>query len=96
MREKGWSRRFEDPIRPPKGKPLLTLRDAARYMLALPANERRGPGVASQSRSAADGRGRKRPADACAHRHVEGTQPRPAGSPAITVTNSFSYVALFW
>ena len=31
-----WSARFHDPIRPPKGKPLLTLKDAADYIMALP------------------------------------------------------------
>ena len=31
-----WSGRFEDPIQPPKGKPLVTLKDAAAYILALP------------------------------------------------------------
>jgi hypothetical protein len=25
----GWSNHFHDPIQPPKGKPLLTLKDAA-------------------------------------------------------------------
>src|SRR5260370_115268 len=31
-----WSRRFDDPIQPPKGKPLVTLKDAAAYIMALP------------------------------------------------------------
>jgi hypothetical protein len=28
----GWEREFDEPIRPPKGKPLATLRDAANYI----------------------------------------------------------------
>jgi hypothetical protein len=29
-----WSRRFDEPIQPPKGKKLVTLKDAAAYILA--------------------------------------------------------------
>jgi hypothetical protein len=28
-----WSRRFDDPIQPPKGKKLVTLKDAAAYIM---------------------------------------------------------------
>lgn len=35
----GWKRRFDDPIVLPKGKPLLTLKDAAAYIMALPKKE---------------------------------------------------------
>jgi hypothetical protein len=31
-----WSARFHDPIQPPKGKPLATLKDAADYVMRLP------------------------------------------------------------
>jgi hypothetical protein len=34
-----WSRRFDDPIPLPKGKPLVTLRDAATYITKLPEAE---------------------------------------------------------
>jgi hypothetical protein len=34
-----WKRRFDDPIPAPKGKPLLTLEDAAAYIIALPKRE---------------------------------------------------------
>jgi hypothetical protein len=30
-----WSRRFDDPIPTPKGKPLVTLKDAAAYIMAM-------------------------------------------------------------
>jgi hypothetical protein len=34
-----WTRSFDDPIPTPKGKPLLTLKDAAAYILKLPKRE---------------------------------------------------------
>ena len=34
-----WSRRFEDPIPLPDGRQLLTLKDAADYVMALPKAE---------------------------------------------------------
>ncbi len=34
-----WSRPFDDPIPTPKGKPLVTLKDAAAYIMALPKKE---------------------------------------------------------
>jgi hypothetical protein len=38
-----WSRRFDDPIQPPKGKKLLTLKDAAAYITALPKSKQQSP-----------------------------------------------------
>jgi hypothetical protein len=38
---KGWSRPFDDPIPLPKGKPLLTLKDAANYVMKLPKAEQK-------------------------------------------------------
>jgi hypothetical protein len=37
--DRGWSRKFEEPIPLPKGKPLITLRDAANYITKLPKAE---------------------------------------------------------
>jgi len=34
-----WSREFEDPIPLPNGKKLVTLRDAADYIMSLPKSE---------------------------------------------------------
>ena len=34
-----WDQPFFDPINPPKGKPLITLRDAALYITKLPKAE---------------------------------------------------------
>lgn len=36
-----WQRRFEDPIPLPKGKPLVTLRDAGDYIAGLSAKAQR-------------------------------------------------------
>ena len=36
---KGWRRRFDEPIPLPKGKKLVTLRDAAEYITKLPKAE---------------------------------------------------------
>jgi hypothetical protein len=39
MADNGWQREFEDPISRPGGKKLVTLRDAATYITALPDEE---------------------------------------------------------
>jgi hypothetical protein len=38
-----WSRPFDEPIQPPKGKALVTLKDAAASILALPKSEQQSP-----------------------------------------------------
>jgi hypothetical protein len=38
---KGWSRPFDDPIPLPRGRQLVTLEDAARYIQKLPKAEQR-------------------------------------------------------
>jgi hypothetical protein len=38
MREKGWSREFDDPIPLPRGRQLVTLQD---YIMKLPATEQK-------------------------------------------------------
>src|SRR3981081_209742 len=35
-----WSRAFDEPIQSPEGKALVTLRDAASYIMALPGKTR--------------------------------------------------------
>jgi hypothetical protein len=37
--EKGWRRRFDDPIPLPRGRPLVTLEDAGRHITKLPKAE---------------------------------------------------------
>jgi hypothetical protein len=39
MRPAGWDLKFSEPISPPKGKKLTTLRDAALYITKLPKAE---------------------------------------------------------
>ena len=39
MAAKGWSKPFEDPIPLPRGGPLVTLQDAASYIMKLPKAE---------------------------------------------------------
>jgi hypothetical protein len=39
MADKGWQRKFEDPITLPDGRTLLTLKDAADYITKLPKKE---------------------------------------------------------
>jgi hypothetical protein len=38
-----WSRPFDDPIQLPKGTKLVTLKDAAAYILALPKSKQQRP-----------------------------------------------------
>ena len=38
---KGWSRKFEDPITLPNGKTLVTLKNAADYIMKLPKAEQK-------------------------------------------------------
>jgi hypothetical protein len=38
-----WTRPFDDPIKPPEGRPILALKDAAAYIMKLPKAERIGP-----------------------------------------------------
>jgi len=37
--ERGWGRRFEEPIKLPGGRDLVTLEDAGRYITKLPKAE---------------------------------------------------------
>jgi hypothetical protein len=37
--DRGWKRRFEDPIPLPRGRQLVTLRDAGNYIIKLPKAE---------------------------------------------------------
>jgi hypothetical protein len=37
--DKGWSRKFDDPIPLPRGRQLVTLKDAGNYIIKLPKAE---------------------------------------------------------
>jgi hypothetical protein len=41
--ERRWKHRFDDPIPLPRGRQLLTLRDAGRYITRLPKAEHEAP-----------------------------------------------------
>jgi hypothetical protein len=41
--DKGWSRRFDDPIPLPRGRKLVTLKDAGTYITKLPKAEHEAP-----------------------------------------------------
>jgi hypothetical protein len=41
--DKGWRRRFDDPIPLPRGRQLVTLQDAGRYITKLPKAEHEAP-----------------------------------------------------
>jgi hypothetical protein len=43
MREKDWSRSFDDPIDLPRGRTLVTLEDAGNYITKLPKAEHAAP-----------------------------------------------------
>jgi hypothetical protein len=41
--ERGWKRKFDDPIPLPRGRQLATLEDAGRYITRLPKAEHEAP-----------------------------------------------------
>jgi len=43
MPDKGWSREFDDPIPVPRGRQLVTLQDAGKYITKLPKAEHEAP-----------------------------------------------------
>jgi hypothetical protein len=57
----GWQRKFSEPIPLPKGKPLVTLRDAATYITKLPKAEHDAPEWQAD--------------DVCAHRRHSSVEP---------------------
>ena len=55
-----WSRPFDEPIQPPKGKALTTLKDAAVYIMKLPKAKQNSPEWQAATEAllmAAEGRG---------------------------------------
>jgi hypothetical protein len=71
----GWSREFDEPIALPDGK-LVTLRDAANYITALPKKEADAR-VAGRDRSAGAGGRARRPDDDGPDRRHAGLEPSP-------------------
>jgi hypothetical protein len=74
-----WSRPFEDPI-PTKGKPILTLKDAAEYISRLPKVEHETPHWQAATEAlimAAEGTGPLLHADIGMRRALNHNLPRP-------------------
>jgi len=43
MAATGWKRHFDEPIKPPRGRQLVTLKDAGTYIMKLPKAEHEAP-----------------------------------------------------
>ena len=71
---RGWKRPFDEPIPLPRGRQLVTLKDAANYIQKLPKAEQGSRGVAGRGRSSAPGRRAQRPNHDGAHWHAAGAQ----------------------
>jgi hypothetical protein len=77
---RGWKRKFEDPIPLPRGRQLVTLRDAARYITKLPKAEQQIKEWQDAVEALSLGRQIQRPDDARSHRGHESIEPpRRAG-----------------
>jgi hypothetical protein len=57
MAKNGWSRPFEDPIVLPDGRKLVTLKNAADYIMKLPKAEQKHETAVEVLIMAAEGRG---------------------------------------
>jgi hypothetical protein len=78
-----WSRPFDDPIKPPKGKTIVTLKDAAAYILKLPKSKQQSPEWQTAGEAvimAAEDRGPLMHAYAGMMRALNHGKPNPASS----------------
>jgi hypothetical protein len=76
MAAKGWSTPFDDPIPLPRGRQLVTLKDAADYIMKLPKAEHESPQWQAATEAlimAAEGRA----PDACEDRRAAGAKSAP-------------------
>jgi hypothetical protein len=71
-----WSRRFEDPVELPDGRKMLTLKEAADYIMKIAKGRTAPRGMAGGDRSADHGGGTSRAADACTHRGAARFEPQ--------------------
>jgi hypothetical protein len=67
-----WSRPFDNPIQPPKGKKLVTLKDAAAYILALPKSKQPSPEWQAAGEAVIMAAERSRTSNACSRRDDAG------------------------
>ena len=80
-----WSRPFDEPIQPPKGKKLVTLKDAAAYILRLPKSKRQSPEWQAAGEAvimAAEGRGPLMHAHVGMMLALHGAKPIPEYNPS--------------
>jgi len=80
-----WSRAFDDPIPLPRGRQLVTLKDAAAYILKLPKSKRQSPEWQAAGEAvimAAEGRGPLMHAHVGMMLALHGAKPIPEYSPS--------------
>jgi hypothetical protein len=93
-----WSRPFDDPIVvPPKGKPLVTLKDAAAYILKLPKSAQQSPEWQAAGEAvimAAEDRGPLMHAHVGMMLALHGAKPIPRRAPQRRIGESGSWRAI--
>src|ERR1700731_4028671 len=80
-----WSRHFDKPIQPPQGKKLVTLKDAAAYILKLPESKQQSPewqAAAEAVMMAAEDRGPLMHTHVGMMRALHGAKPIPEYNPS--------------
>jgi hypothetical protein len=70
-----WHQRFFDPIELPNGRKLVTLRDAADYIMKLPKAKQQSPDWQAATEALIMAAGGSGTADACAHWNAEDIEP---------------------
>jgi len=76
--ERGWKRRFEDPLPLPRGRRLVTLEDAGNYITRLPKAEYEAQEWQAAMEALILVATSGRADDVCAHRRHAGLEPRRA------------------
>jgi hypothetical protein len=76
--ERGWKRRFDEPIPLPHGRQLVTLEDTGTYITRLPKAEHEAAEWQAAMEAPDPGGDVGRPDDVRAHRRHEGVEPQQA------------------
>jgi hypothetical protein len=82
-----WSRAFDEPIKPRKGRPIVTLKDAAAYIMKLPKSAQEAPEWQAAGGAvimAAEDRGPLMLAHIGMMRALHGAEPIPEARPSKT------------
>ncbi len=80
MADRGWKRRFDEPIPLPRGRHLVTLEDAGNYITKLPKTDHEAQEWAGGDGSLDPGGDVGRTNDVRAHRHHGSLEPRQVRS----------------